>query len=174
MLTRFRLDSTRQAVLSNMVYVVSFKCSRAEISYLPLCNAQMVIKKGDYVVIEAEIGNVDLGMVENVNVENCEAGTSLREFAEEQYKTLLELGMKEVGDVVSAKLLAGAPATLTILPGQTLRRVHPKRILRLATPYEINTSQLKQQNEAKAKQTCQSIVAELRLEMVILEAEWQW
>ena len=32
----------------------------------------------------------------------------------------------------------------------------------------------KEGNEAKAKRTCQQKVAHLRLEMEILDAEWQW
>jgi cell fate regulator YaaT (PSP1 superfamily) len=56
---------------------------------------------------------------------------------------------------------------------ETATEIKPKLIKRLAQNHEILTLRDKEGNEAKAKRVCQQKVAEHRLNMEILDAEFQ-
>ncbi len=67
--------------------------------------------------------------------------------------------------------MGGSPGQGGDVPTNELK---PKSIKRLAQPHEIQNLRDKEGNEAKAKRVCQQKVMEHRLNMEILEAEFQW
>ncbi|KAL0097429.1 PSP1 C-terminal conserved region-domain-containing protein [Phycomyces blakesleeanus] len=52
--------------------------------------------------------------------------------------------------------------------------VHVKRLYRIATPNEINTLSLKEQDEAKALAVCQTKLKQKNMAMEVVNAEYQW
>lgn len=170
-----------------LLFVVSFKCSRVEIFYL-LENTGLTVRSGDIVIVEADRGQ-DLGTVQHANITHDQARLFRRKYSEEQYKWLMMFSSSNAAgntnpnaqlygaNSVSGSrgvMLSNAPMTMQGLPRDNFNSLKPKAIKRLANVHEIKMLTEKEGNEAKAKRTCQQKVAHLRLEMEILDAEWQW
>lgn len=169
------------------LYIVSFKCSRVDVFYL-LDNTGLTIKDGDMVIVEADRGQ-DLGTVQHSKVTPDHARILKKKYSEEQYKWLMMYSRNKEGGFNpnaqlhgessmmggGGQLFPDAPATMQgTIPRDNFNNLKPKAIKRLANNHEIKMLAEKEGNEAKAKRTCQQKVAHLRLQMEILDAEWQW
>lgn len=166
------------------LYVVSFKCSRVDVFYL-LDNTGLMIHEGDMVIVEADRGQ-DLGTVQHAKVTPDAARILKKKYSEEQYKWLMMYSRNKDGGynpnaqfqgetTTSTRLFPDAPPTMQgSIPRDNYNNLKPKAIKRLANDHEIRMLAEKEGNEAKAKRTCQQKVAHLRLQMEILDAEWQW
>jgi cell fate regulator YaaT (PSP1 superfamily) len=173
---------------SQPLYLVTFKCCRADVFYLQE-GTGLQVKAGDMVIVEADRGT-DLGTVVNANISMEQAKELKEHYAEEHYKCLMMFSrhVAQAGHVpgraanglVSSSAIAGsAIGGMGPSGGHTgghdapSVELRPKLIKRLAQPHEIQTLRDKEGNEAKAKRVCQQKVAEHRLQMEILDAEFQ-
>lgn len=163
------------------LYIVSFKCSRVDVFYL-LDNTGLIVREGDLVIVEADRGQ-DLGTVQHANVTQEEARMLKKKYSEEQYKWLMMYSRNKDGGYnpnaqmhgEQQQLFPDAPTTMQgSIPRDTFNNLKPKAIKRLANDHEVKMLAEKEGNEAKAKRTCQQKVSHLRLQMEILDAEWQW
>ncbi|EME46090.1 hypothetical protein DOTSEDRAFT_70175 [Dothistroma septosporum NZE10] len=169
------------------LYIVSFKCSRVDVFYL-LDNTGLTVREGDMVIVEADRGQ-DLGTVQHAKVTPDHARILKKKYSEEQYKWLMMYSRNKEGGFNPNAQLHGessmtgggeqlfpdAPTTMQgTIPRGNFNNLKPKAIKRLANDHEIKMLAEKEGNEAKAKRTCQQKVAHLRLQMEILDAEWQW
>lgn len=177
--------SLAQPHQNQLLYIVTFKCHRADVFYIQE-DTGLQVKPGDLVIVEADRGT-DLGTIQHANVSWQKARELKEQYAEEHYKWLM---------LFSRQSQNGASNVVTPncgLPGMTGRsaiggmgppgphgthesqatEIKPKLIKRLAQNHEILTLRDKEGNEAKAKRVCQQKVAEHRLNMEILDAEFQ-
>lgn len=159
---------------SKTLTLVSFKCWRVDIFYVP-ADAGLVLRCGDNVIVEADRGH-DLGTVQHINVTYEQARLYKRKYAEEQYKWLMMSTKNRTGNEAKPNKVSYAkvPAELPYLPQDNCDIPVLKGIKRLASPLEVQSLAKKQGNEVKAKRTCQQRVAQSHLDMDIVEAEWQW
>lgn len=166
---------------NQLLCVVTFKCCRSDVFYVQE-GTGLQVKNGDMVIVEADRGT-DLGTVVGANV-TWERAKELKEhYAEEHYKWLLMFSRHSAQganglDVTSAGSTSAVggmgPQTGSHHGAQdTSGELRPKMIKRLAQNHEIQTLREKEGNEAKAKRVCQQKVAEHRLQMEILDAEFQ-
>ncbi len=171
-----------------LLYVVTFKACRAEVFYVQE-GTGLQVKPGDMVIVEADRGT-DLGTVAQENVPWNRAKETKEHYIEEHYRWLMMFsrhgqngttsamnpngqGLPSNGAQTSAVGGMGGPngqAGAQDIPNQELK---PKMIKRLAQAHEIQTLKDKEGNEAKAKRVCQQKVVEHRLNMEILDAEFQ-
>lgn len=162
---------------NQLLYIVTFKCHRADVFYIQE-DTGLQVKPGDLVIVEADRGT-DLGTVEHANVTMQQARELKQKYADEHYKWLMMFsrqGQLEGSNVASGSL--GRSATGGMGPHghgvqEPSAEIKPKLIKRLAQNHEILTLRDKEGNEAKAKRVCQQKVAEHRLNMEILDAEFQ-
>ncbi|KAJ5326597.1 PSP1 C-terminal [Penicillium brevicompactum] len=177
-----RPPSTLSHVHQNqLLYIVAFKCSRADVFYIQE-DTGLQVKQGDLVIVEADRGT-DLGTVIHSNISLQQARELKLHYAEEHYKTLMMYSRH--GQLEGSALTnpnAGSNtrgATGGMGPhgphgGQEpSSELKPKLIKRLAQKHEVMTLHDKEGNEAKAKRVCQQKVVEHRLNMEILDAEFQ-
>jgi len=163
---------------NQLLYIVTFKCHRADVFYIQE-DTGLQVKAGDLVIVEADRGT-DLGTVEHANVSPQKARELKQKYADEHYKWLMMFshqGQMEGSNVASAGLNSRS-ATGGMGPHahgvqETTTEIKPKLIKRLAQNHEILTLRDKEGNEAKAKRVCQQKVVEHRLNMEILDAEFQ-
>jgi len=173
---------------NQLLYVVTFKAYRAEVFYVQE-GTGLQVKPGDLVIVEADRGT-DLGTVAQENVPWNRAKEMKEHYIEEHYRWLMMFsrhgqngttsalnpngqGLPSNGAQTSAVGGMGGPnaqAGVQDIPNQELK---PKMIKRLAQAHEIQTLKDKEGNEAKAKRVCQQKVVEHRLNMEILDAEFQ-
>jgi hypothetical protein len=140
------------------------------------------------VIVEADRGT-DLGTVAHENVTWSRAKDLREHYAEEHYKWLMIFSRQGQNGLTNAlnsndMLAASDGAQGSAIggmgpPGQQGNQepptgeLKPKMIKRLAQNHEIQTLRDKEGNEAKAKRVCQQKVVEHRLNMEILDAEFQ-
>jgi cell fate regulator YaaT (PSP1 superfamily) len=163
---------------NQLLYIVTFKCHRADVFYIQE-DTGLQVKAGDLVIVEADRGT-DLGTVQVANVSLQKARELKQQYAEEHYKWLMMFsrqGQLE-GSTAGSTGLTARSATGGMGPHahgvqETATEIKPKLIKRLAQNHEILTLRDKEGNEAKAKRVCQQKVAEHRLNMEILDAEFQ-
>lgn len=168
----------------NQLYIVTFKCHRADVFYIQE-DTGLQVKPGDLVIVEADRG-MDLGTIQHANISMPKARELKQKYAEEHYRLLMMFSRQGQNGT------AGAVGVPTNVPGLINRSaiggmgpqgapgvqesagdIKPKLIKRLAQNHEILTLRDKEGNEAKAKRVCQQKVAEHRLNMEILDAEFQ-
>jgi len=171
-----------------LLYFVTFKACRGDVFYVQE-GTGLRVRVGDLVIVEADRGT-DLGTVIAENISWQQAKELKEHYAKEQYNVLMMYasrrpspGASSTGANVngtsnqpfsngnSANAMQGHGHGQTQEP-QTAE-LKPKMIKRLAQPHEIQTLRDKEANEAKAKRVCQQKVAEHRLPMEILDAEFQ-
>lgn len=173
-----------QARPTQLLYIVTFKAQRADVFYVQE-GTGLQVKKGDLVIVEADRG-ADLGTIASSNVLFAEAKELKDRYMQEHYNWLMVFSRHGQNGTVAGPNPNGQPnpsnsavgglssstgqAGLQDLPSSELK---PKMIKRLAQPHEIQTLRDKEGNEAKAKRVCQQKVIEHRLNMEILEAEFQ-
>ncbi|KAF2096586.1 PSP1-domain-containing protein, partial [Rhizodiscina lignyota] len=130
------------------LYIVTFKCARADVYYIP-ANTGLQVKVGDMVVVEGDRG-IDLGTVSHARMSMSEA-KQLKEAATDQHFNWLMIQSPHAD-----------------------HDIRPKMIRRLAQNHEIQMLRDKEGAEAKAKRVCQSKVSDHGLNMEILDAEFQF
>ncbi|KAL7275714.1 hypothetical protein RUND412_001339 [Rhizina undulata] len=163
-----------------VLYFVSFKACRGDVFYVQE-GTGLRVRNGDLVIVEADRGT-DLGTVTADNITWQQAKEMKERSAKQQYNWLMMLASRKAA-CAPAGTVGGAPGftdgTAGVMPGShqgqdgATGELKPKMIKRLAQPHEINTLRDKEANEAKAKRVCQQKVAEHRLPMEILDAEFQ-
>ncbi|RMZ76169.1 hypothetical protein DV738_g5101, partial [Chaetothyriales sp. CBS 135597] len=163
------------------LHIVNFKCCRSDVFYVQ-DNTGLQVGIGDLVIVEADRGT-DLGTVQHINVTWDEARRYKEHYAEEHYKWLMMFSQQSRNggpNVINPNGIPGRPGSgLGQAPGHHgaheagHSELKPKMIKRLAQAHEIKTLQDKEGNEAKAKRVCQQKVIEHRLNMEILDAEFQ-
>lgn len=165
------------------LYVVLFKCSRADIFYIQE-GTGLQVKPGDLCIVEADRGT-DLGTVAHDNVTWAEAKKYKEHYAEEHYKWLMMYSATSASnpDGSCAGLMAAGNGTLPSAiggmgPQNSIQEspsgeIKPKIIKRVAQAHEIQALRDKEGNEAKAKRMCTQKVKEHQLKMEILDAEFQ-
>ncbi|KAI9843994.1 MAG: hypothetical protein M1838_002374 [Thelocarpon superellum] len=171
-----------------LLCVVTFKCCRSDVFYIQE-GTGLEVNTGDMVIVEADRGT-DLGTVAQVNVTWNEAKFWKEKFAEEHYKWLMlfsrHSGQAENGTGIGhGGLLSNHGAVGSAVGGMgpqggqrgahepTSGELKPKMIKRLAQHHEVQSLRDKEGNEAKAKRVCQQKVVEHRLQMEVLDAEFQ-
>ncbi|CAG8954834.1 hypothetical protein HYFRA_00008519 [Hymenoscyphus fraxineus] len=170
---------------NQLLYIVLFKCSRADVFYVQE-GTGLSVKPGDLVIVEADRGT-DLGTVARDNVDWAEAKELKEHYAEEHYKWLMMYSQGAAGtaDGTGAGLMAASnglqgsaiggmgPPTQHGMQEANPGEMKPKIIKRLAQNHEIQALRDKEGNEAKAKRVCMQKVKEHGLHMEILDAEFQ-
>ncbi|KAI9820089.1 MAG: hypothetical protein M1826_000975, partial [Phylliscum demangeonii] len=169
--------------------VVTFKCCRAEVFYVHE-GTGLQVKAGDMVIVEADRGT-DLGTVVEANLSPERARDLKEHYAAEHYRWLMMFSRHHNAGTGHGHVLNGVgPYGARGAPGSAVGGMgppgghhagpetgpgdlKPKMIKRLAQAHEIQTLRDKEGNEAKAKRVCQQKVAEHRLQMEILDAEFQ-
>ena len=173
-----------QPRLNQLLYIVTFKACRADVFYVQE-GTGLQVKPGDLVIVEADRGT-DLGTVAHDTIPWSKAKEMKEHYIEEHYRWLMIFsrhgqegtpGANPNGQAVNPNGArngtnggAGGPMGTPDVVGSDLK---PKMIKRLAQAHEIQTLRDKEGNEAKAKRVCQQKVAEHRLNMEILDAEFQ-
>lgn len=169
-------------------YMVAFKCSRADVYYLPE-NTGLELRRGDMVITEGDRG-VDLGTVTHADVTLAEAKKYKELATVEHFKWLMMFSRTSMeGKTLNLGpdgLLANSNHPLATAIGQTSGtslplqyvaqtdvELKPRLIRRVAGNHEIQVLREKEGSEAKAKRICQAKVAEHGLNMEILDAEYQ-
>lgn len=173
-----------QARPSQLLYIVTFKAQRADVFYVQE-GTGLQVKKGDLVIVEADRG-ADLGTIASSNLLFIEAKELKDRYMQEHYNWLMVFSRHGQNGTVagpnpngqsntSNSAIGGASGSPGQVGPQDLPSsdMKPKMIKRLAQPHEIQTLRDKEGNEAKAKRVCQQKVIEHRLNMEILEAEFQ-
>ena len=162
-----------------LLYIVTFKCQRADVFYVQE-GTGLQVNKGDLVIVEADRGT-DLGTVASDVVPWAEAKEAKDRFIEDHHKWLMMFSQHGQNGTIAGQNPNGQPNTAVIgnasgqhgmhdLPGGELK---PKMIKRVAQQHEIQALREKEGAEAKAKRACQQKVVEHRLRMEILDAEFQ-
>lgn len=164
------------------LYIVNFKCCRSDVFYIQE-GTGLHVNVGDLVIVEADRGT-DLGTVQHTKVSWEDARRYKEYYAEEHYKWLMMFSLQSRNggpNVVNPNGIAGRPGSAVGGMGPQGHHGHdgshqelkPKLIRRLAQNHEIQALKDKEGNEAKAKRVCQQKVIEHRLNMEILDAEFQ-
>ena len=162
-----------------LLYLVTFKCQRADVFYIQE-NTGLRVHKGDLVIVEADRGT-DLGTVASDCVAWAEAKEAKDRFIEEHHRWLMMFSQHGQNGTVASHNPNGPPQSATLGPGTGQSGISdvpsgelkPKMIKRVAQPHEIQALREKEGAEAKAKRACQQKVIEHRLRMEILDAEFQ-
>ncbi|KAK8244457.1 hypothetical protein HDK77DRAFT_478991 [Phyllosticta capitalensis] len=166
------------------LYIVTFKCSRSDVYYIPE-NVGLEVKAGDMVIVEGDRGQ-DLGQVAAVDVSLEAAKAAMKESGEQHFRWLMMFS-RHVQDRNSA---ANPNGMLAVSNGEQYGReggmgprpplqnsmgddLRPKMLKRLAQGHEIQVLRDKEGAEAKAKRVCQQKAIEHGLTMEILDAEYQ-
>ncbi|PSK54761.1 hypothetical protein B9Z65_3850 [Elsinoe australis] len=173
-----------------LLYLVSFKCARAEVYYVA-DNTGLEVKEGDLVIVEADRGH-DLGTVLYAKVSWDQARALKHKANDEHYRWLMMFSrhnQASEGTVTGGTggMMAGSaperspnqvPSGAAVFNPSMIDKsreteLKPKMVKRLAQPHEIATLRDKEGNEAKAKRICSQKVNEMKLDMEILDAEFQ-
>jgi len=165
------------------LFVVTFKCSRADIYYL-YDNTGLEIRRGDLVIVEGDRG-CDLGQVTHADVSLEDAKKYKSEANEEHFRWLVMFSQYSLAGTSSNSGMLGAlarangfpnPMSRSQLPGMSAQQeqdTKPKMIKRLAQQHEILALREKEGGEAKAKRLGAQKAADHKLSMEILDAEYQ-
>lgn len=170
------------------LYLVTFKACRADVFYVSE-GTGLQVKPGDLVIVEADRGT-DLGTVAHDNCSWAKARELKEHYTEEHYKWLMMFSRHGQNGTTNTHGLdgqhvqpnsphssavgsSGASTGLSNSQEPLNNELKPKMIKRLAQAHEIQTLREKEGNEAKAKRACQQKVVEHRLNMEILDAEFQ-
>ena len=169
---------------NQLLYMVTFKAQRADVFYVQE-GTGLQVRKGDLVIVEADRG-ADLGTVASESIPFSEAKELKDKYMQEHFQWLMVFSRHGQDGTVAGPNPNGQPSTSNSAiggmggsPNQTGAQdlpsceLKPKMIKRLAQSHEIQTLRDKEGNEAKAKRVCQQKVVEHRLNMEILEAEFQ-
>ncbi|KAL1306227.1 hypothetical protein AAFC00_004318 [Neodothiora populina] len=169
------------------LYIVAFKCARADIYYVQP-GTGLEVNEGDLVIVEADRG-YDLGTVTHARVDWTRA-RELKEKALDEHFRWLMMFSRHNQDIVAADprdfhgLMAQkcpkerdpmrkAREGFGLGDAQYAHDIKPRLIRRRAFNHEIANLREKEGNEAKAKRACQQKAREHGCKMEILDAEFQ-
>lgn len=141
-----RLDS--ELLKEAIFYVVEFKGGRWDVFY-----SQEQYKKADLVIVEADRGH-DLGKVTMENITRQQL---------ESYYTLLKNVNHNTGEMIEDQKVV-----------YQSNEIYIKCIFRKAVTDEITLLMAKGQDESKALMVCQSKIKQKKLNMQVVDAEYQW
>jgi len=168
------------------LFVVAFKCSRADI-YYTYDNTGLEIRCGDLVIVEGDRG-ADLGQVTHADVSLEDAKKFKAAALEEHFRWLVMFSQYSLAGNSNDSSMLGAlarangyvpvPGTRSAmqtvgLGAQQEQETKPKLIKRLAQQHEIQALREKEGQEARAKRVGAQKAAEHKLPMEILDAEYQ-
>ena len=165
------------------LFVVTFKCSRADIYYL-YDNTGLEIRRGDLVIVEGDRG-CDLGQVTHADVSLEDARKHKAAANEEHFRWLVMFSQYSVAGTSNDSGMLGSLARANGLPNAMAgphtnsvgnpndQDAKPKMIKRLAQQHEIIGLRDKEGSEAKAKRLGAQKAADHKLPMEILDAEYQ-
>ncbi|KAJ4371541.1 hypothetical protein N0V83_004760 [Neocucurbitaria cava] len=165
------------------LFVVTFKCSRADIYYL-YDNTGLEIRRGDLVIVEGDRG-CDLGQVTHADVSLEDAKKHKAEANEEHFRWLVMFSQYSLAGNANDSGMLGAlyrangfpnpmsRSQLTGMGAQQEQDAKPKMIKRLAQQHEIGALRDKEGHEAKSKRLGAQKAADHKLPMEILDAEYQ-
>ncbi|KAF1930113.1 uncharacterized protein M421DRAFT_3868 [Didymella exigua CBS 183.55] len=165
------------------LFVVTFKCSRADIYYL-YDNTGLEIRRGDLVMVEGDRG-CDLGQVAHADVSLEDAKKYKAEANEEHFRWLVMFSQYSLAGTQNDSGMLGALARanglsnnpnqpqLSGMIGNQDQDAKPKMIKRLAQQHEIFALRDKEGSEAKAKRLGAQKAADHKLPMEVLDAEYQ-
>lgn len=167
------------------LYIVTFKCSRSDVYYIPE-NVGLEVKAGDMVIVEGDRGQ-DLGQVTHCDVTLEDARQQLKEASEQHFRWLMMFSRHvqsgNSGVINPNGMLAasngeqygreGGMGPRPPLQTPIVDDIRPKMLKRLAQGHEIQVLRDKEGAEAKAKRVCQQKAIEHGLTMEILDAEYQ-
>ncbi|KAL8873451.1 MAG: hypothetical protein Q9174_001081 [Haloplaca sp. 1 TL-2023] len=173
---------------NQLLYVVTFKACRSEVFYVSE-GTGLQIKPGDLVIVEADRGT-DLGTVAQDSCSWPKARELRDHYTNEHYRWLMmfsrhgQNGASKGHDLIGQQVPSsgshvgstgvGEPSNGMSNAQEPLNgEIKPKMVKRLAQAHEIQMLREKEGNEAKAKRVCQQKVVEHRLNMEILDAEFQ-
>ena len=178
------LAQASQQESNQLLYIVTFKCCRAEIAYVEQGNG-LEVKVGDLVIVDGDRG-WDLGTIAHDSITWEEAKELKTHYGQEHYKWLMMYsprGASQAGvaDGVLPGVMMGSSTVGGMGPQNGQQNPQEagsgefkmKMVRRLAQPHEIQALKDKEGNEAKAKRVCQQKVMEHHLQMEILDAEFQ-
>lgn len=178
----------RSPTNSRLLYAVAFKCDRTEIYQIPM-SVGLRPQVGDLVIVDGDRGH-DLGTVINAEI-SVEEAKSIKERATEAHiRWLLMFSRKFAGanqirapqgmipgavgdnvDDAAHKIIQKRAEVLGCKISEL--DIRPKMIRRLALVHEVQSLQMKEGMEAKARRACQTQVDQLGKRMEILDAEFQ-
>jgi hypothetical protein len=162
------------------LFVVTFKCSRADVYYLH-DNVGLEIRRGDLVIVEGDRG-CDLGQITHCDLDMEEALKLKAEANEEHFRWLVMFSQYSLAGTQNDSGMLGALARANGAPNpmsrsgmgiQQAEEFKPKMIKRLAQQHEIIGLREKEGGEAKAKRLGAQKAADHKLPMEILDAEYQ-
>lgn len=166
------------------IYVVAFKCSRADIYYL-YENTGLEIRCGDLVIVEGDRGQ-DLGQVTHADVSLEDAKRFKNEANDEHFRWLVMFSQYSTAGSSNKNRMLGAlhrshempkPGNRPPLSGMGVQQDpdnKPKLIKRVAQQHEILHLRDKEGEEARAKRMATDKALDHDLPMEILDAEFQW
>jgi hypothetical protein len=165
------------------LFVVTFKCSRADVYYL-YDNTGLEIRCGDLVIVEGDRG-CDLGQVTHADISLEEARRHKARANEEHFRWLVMFSQYSLAGTSNDTGMLGSLArangfpnamsspNITGMSNQPEQDTKPKMIKRLAQQHEIMGLRDKEGQEAKAKRLGAQKAADHNLPMEILDAEYQ-
>ncbi|KAF1834350.1 PSP1 domain-containing protein [Decorospora gaudefroyi] len=163
------------------LYVVTFKCSRADI-YYTYDNTGLEVRCGDLVIVEGDRG-CDLGQVTHADLSMEDARKYRNEANDEHFRWLVMFSQYSLAGTQNDSGMLGALARANGFPNPMSRTsmgsqqdqdpIKPKLIKRLAQQHEIMGLREKEGGEAKAKRLGAQKAADHKLPMEILDAEYQ-
>jgi cell fate regulator YaaT (PSP1 superfamily) len=148
-----RLDS--DILLEAIFYVVEFKGGRSDVFF---SHQQQQIQLNDLVLVEADRGR-DLGKVTQENVSRQQLQSYYTQLKQSNANTNNNI-MQQEEVIIKKKYL---PSEMYI-----------KSIFRKARQDEITLLMAKGQDESKALMVCQSKIKQKKLNMQVVDAEYQW
>jgi len=168
------------------LYIVEFKGGRTDLFYASLNPSEAAlesIQPGDLVIVEADRGK-DLGKV----VHNHISIDEVKKFQNQQVELILNQVNNNSNPAASSPLaIHSALASNSIGPSpngdsqpnpanisRLTKEIHPKKIFGKASHAEVESLQLKMEEEQKALSLCRSKALQRGLKMEITAAEWQW
>jgi hypothetical protein len=165
------------------LYVVAFKCSRAEV-YFIYDNTGLEVRPGDLVIVEGDRG-CDLGQVTHADVSLDDAKKHKADANQEHLRWLVMFSQYSLAGGSGDNPMLGALARAGGFPNsynrsqlsgmgiQQDQEFKPKMIKRLAQQHEIHSLRDKEGQEAKAKRQGANKAQEHGFKMEILDAELQ-
>jgi hypothetical protein len=162
------------------LYIVTFKCSRADIYYV-YENTGLEVRRGDLVIVDGDRG-CDLGQVTHADLEHMDEAVKLKSEAnDEHFRWLVMFSQYSLAGTQNDSGMLGALARANGFPnpmspsrnGVPEPEPKPKPIKRLAQQHEIIALREKEGGEAKAKRLGAQKAADHKLPMEILDAEYQ-
>ncbi|KAF2036745.1 hypothetical protein EK21DRAFT_51867 [Setomelanomma holmii] len=165
------------------LFVVTFKCSRADIYYL-YDNTGLEVRRGDLVIVDGDRGS-DLGQVTHADVSLEDANKYKAEANQEHFRWLVMFSQYSLAGTSNDSGMLGCLARANGFPNAmarpqttgmgttTAQDTKPKMIKRLAQQHEIMGLRDKEGSEAKAKRLGAQKAADHKLPMEILDAEYQ-